>query len=425
MSEKTLKLLKLKAQNVMALEAFEVEFTPEGDVTIFSGRNDIGKSTALNSIAMALGGKKLCPDEPLRHGQESGYVEVELGEFHPDGPLSELKIKRVFGKGEKLVVTDAEGVRSASPQAILDKLVRGIGFDPRAFVGETPKRQAEILKELAGLDFTALDDKRDDLYQSRHKAGILLKQAEGELEGIDVDPEAPDALVDISKLQEEIERAQELERMHGNDTHNLARATSCAREAEESIKDLEEQLETTRHLLSGHLENIAVLQKDIDAYVAPGTEEMKTALRNAGAINEAVRDKQKAQKIAERIDELKGEQASFTSDIERIDEEKRMAVASADLPVDGLEFDEDGVRWNGTLLSQIAFSESLRISTAIGLALKPALPIVLIDQGSELDDEHLKMVARLAHEKGAQVVMTQVGASDAIEVHFVSGDDGD
>ena len=158
-----MKLLKLKLQNIMAIEAFEVKFTKEGAVAIIEGKNDIGKSTALNALAMALGGKRLCPEEPLRYGQETGYVEVDLGEFYPEGPLAELHVKRVFGKGEKLVVTDAKGFKSKSPQAILDKLYTGLSFDPLAFANMPSKEQAETLKRLAGIDFTEADSELEKL----------------------------------------------------------------------------------------------------------------------------------------------------------------------------------------------------------------------------------------------------------------------
>jgi len=150
--------------------------------------------------------------------------------------------------------------------------------------------------------------------------------------------------------------------------------------------------------------------------------EISGQIANVSAINASVRQKQKGREMQAELSAATTIYESLSLKIEEIDRKKRQLVAEAKLPVDGLTFDETGVRYNGTLMSQLAFSESLRISTAIGLAMKPELPIVLIDQGSELDDEHLQMIANMAAKAGAQVIATRVGPSEKVEVHFVSGE---
>jgi len=94
---------------------------------------------------MALGGRQQIPAEPIRRGADHAEVVVDLGE---------IIVRRTFtaSGGGQLVVSNREGARFQSPQSMLDALVGRLSFDPLAFAREKPARQAEILRELVGLD---------------------------------------------------------------------------------------------------------------------------------------------------------------------------------------------------------------------------------------------------------------------------------
>lgn len=55
-------ILKLEASNILRLSA--VTITPQGNAIVIGGENAQGKSSVLNSIAMALAGEKFT--KPLR-----------------------------------------------------------------------------------------------------------------------------------------------------------------------------------------------------------------------------------------------------------------------------------------------------------------------------------------------------------------------
>ena len=74
-----MKIVRLEAENVKRLVA--VEIAPDGSLVVIGGKNGAGKSSTLDSIAMALGGKDLVPEKPLRDGAEKGHVEVDLGDL--------------------------------------------------------------------------------------------------------------------------------------------------------------------------------------------------------------------------------------------------------------------------------------------------------------------------------------------------------
>lgn len=141
-----MKVLRLQIENVKKLKV--VEITPDGNVVHIVGQNEQGKSTAIESIWMALGGAKHLPSEPIRQGEATASIRVELGENEPA-----LIVTRKFTKdGSYLKVTNAAGAVIKSPQTMLDKLLGALSFNPFAFATSTPKQQVETLLAVVNLN---------------------------------------------------------------------------------------------------------------------------------------------------------------------------------------------------------------------------------------------------------------------------------
>ena len=140
----TMKIVSLETENVKRLKAVRIE--PDGTMVVIGGRNAQGKSSVLDSIEMALGGKESAPREPIRRGEKSARVVLQL-----DGEYG-LKIVRKFTeKGSTLSIETADGMKPKSPQGLLDQLCNRIAFDPLQFVRQKPADQAATLRKLVGL----------------------------------------------------------------------------------------------------------------------------------------------------------------------------------------------------------------------------------------------------------------------------------
>lgn len=62
------KLISLEAENFKRLKAVRIE--PNGNgITVISGNNANGKSSVLDAIQAAIGGKRATPEKPIRDGQ--------------------------------------------------------------------------------------------------------------------------------------------------------------------------------------------------------------------------------------------------------------------------------------------------------------------------------------------------------------------
>ncbi len=71
-----MKILKLSSENVLRLSA--VEITPEGNLVVIGGKNAAGKTSVLDSIVLAMGGRIAKHSKPLKDGAKKGKIVCEL-----------------------------------------------------------------------------------------------------------------------------------------------------------------------------------------------------------------------------------------------------------------------------------------------------------------------------------------------------------
>ena len=77
-----MKIIELRAENVKKLTVVQVH--PDGSLVVISGKNGAGKTSLIDSISMALGGKDLVCAKPLRKGAKRGQTRVTIGEKEPE-----------------------------------------------------------------------------------------------------------------------------------------------------------------------------------------------------------------------------------------------------------------------------------------------------------------------------------------------------
>ena len=82
----------------------------------------------------------------------------------------------------------------------LEDCLGKLGFDPESFLRMDPKKQAEVLRELVGLDFSALDAERAKIYENRTLLAREGKSLRGQLDGCKKHDDAPAEEVSITEL---------------------------------------------------------------------------------------------------------------------------------------------------------------------------------------------------------------------------------
>jgi hypothetical protein len=123
--------------------------------------------------------------------------------------------------------------------------------------------------------------------------------------------------------------------------------------------------------------------------------------------------------------EAETEAAELEADIAAVDAAKAEALRQARFPVPGLAFTADGgVTLNDLPLEQASSAEQLRVSLAMGIALNPRLKVLLIRDGSLLDETSMRLIAEMAEQAGAQVwieIVSTGGVGIVIEDGQVAG----
>ena len=441
-----MKIVRLTAENIKCLSAIMIEPDPDESTVIVGGLNGAGKSTALDCIEYALGGTRGIPAVPIRTGETRGRAVLDLD---AEGDFPAMHIERRFSvKGGSELVVTADGKRLSSPQAILDSLEGRVGFDPLAFTRASPAEQRRILQGLVGLDFTETDKRRVAVFDRRTIENRAVKELKGYLAGMKVFDDAPAEETSASALIEEIrkvdavnaenkEQRQKLSVLSSSVAIQANRNAELLHECKEEDSSQEDIIADCEHRLTAAKKELTELRSDHKQRIAEAEERLveitldSERQRNVVAIltdqptdalqeqltkceetNRQVRANASAKEVTAKLSEKIKAADVLTGQLERIDEEKQAAMESAEWPVDGLGFSDDGVTLNSLPFDQASQAEQIDVSVAMGFAENPTLRVMLIRDASLLDDASLARITKLSAEKDGQVWLERVGEGD-------------
>ena len=416
------KIVELRAENIKRLSA--VHITPDGSTVVIGGMNAQGKSSVLDSIVYALGGSKYIPSKPLRKGQDQGKIEIDLGELivtrtflrRPDGSIkTELEVK------------SKDGYEAPTPQTILNDMCGKMAFDPLAFSRLDPKKQADQLKELVGLDFSQLDAEYKSTFDKRTEVNREGKNLKARFDSMPHFDDAPAEEISVQQLMQELKRRQTLERDNSQKRAELRQAEtqievlqSDCQEIENEIARLQEKLAQKQAQIRAAVIAREPLAAAVQALTDPDIDEVQQKIESAESINRKVRGNAARQALAGELDSFRTKSQMLTDRLKAIEAEKANAMKAAKFPVEGLGFDADGVTFNGLPFEQASSAEQLDVAVAMGFAQHPELRIALIRDGSLLDHTMLARVAKVAEQFDGQVWIERV--SEGAECSVIISD---
>jgi hypothetical protein len=420
-----MRIIQLTTENVKRLSA--VTITPEGSVVVIGGQNGQGKTSVLDSIAMALGGAAVGCAKPLREGATKGRTVLDLGD---------LVVTRTYTPaGGSLTVASKDGAKYASPQAVLDKLVGRLTFDPLDFTRMKPKEQAEALRKLVGIDLAALEAKRKAVYEERAAHNREADSLAARIDGTPPFPDAPEEEVSVAALSAELTRIQaangeiEGERVvvraeEGRVRGLLAEAEAAGREVERLrrlVQDAEVAHERRTRTYEAEKSRLDARKSQLSQRAPEPTQHLVEQIAAADMTNQKVRRNQYVRAMQEDLANVRAAAERCRQAICAVDEEKESLLRAAKFPVEGLSFDEAGVTFKGIPFSQASAAEQLRVSVAMGFAMNPKLKVTLIRDGSLLDERSMAMIAAMAEAAGAQVWVERVGTGKEVSVVIEDG----
>lgn len=405
-------IISLTVENIKKIKA--VTIRPHGGFVEITGRNGQGKSTVLDAIWWALKGKDNIQAAPIRNGEKSGKITLELQDY---------LVERTFRRNElgddyttKITVTTKDKARMSSPQAVLDGFTGMLGFDPLAFMRQTPKEQYDTLRGLCRLevDVEELDRQYKELFAQRTEINRDVKVCQARLSNMQIPDNAPTERVDVAVLVDKVNEinaansaVQQKQRMRqtlladnvrrGDETARLkARLAEIERETEQANG----QIKAITEYLQGH--------KIQDASVY--SEKIKQAEQINSIID--LRDNRALEEKALRTSQKTAD--DLTAQMQGLQERKRAAIESAKLPVTGLEFGEGELLLNGVPLAQLSAAEQLKLSMDIAMAENPKLRVILLKDASLLDAQSMDYIRRRAEAEGYQIWAERVASDGAV-----------
>lgn len=445
-----MKIVRLSAENIKKLRA--VEITPSGEVVTIAGRNGQGKTSIMDSIWWALAGTANVQSQPIRKGADKAHIKLDLGR---------IVVERHFtAKGSTLTVENAEGARYSSPQALLDKIIGELSFDPLSFARMDPKHQVAELKRVAKVDID-LDQlaglNRGD-YERRTEINRDAKAKRAQANGVVVPPKPDSDAIDESKLVDALEEAgrtnadiQARRQSRDSAVERRDRILADSKKAGERAAkmrvdaraDYDAAIKRADEALRKAQKDADAIDSDAKTGVAEAERIEKTladapplpeaidvtALRQkidaARATNKAIEEHAQAQAkrdtYAAAAHDLEMRSLALTEQIDAREKAAKDAIAAAQMPVPGLGFGDGVVTFNGLPFDQCSSAEQLRVSMGIAMAANPKLRVIRITDGSLLDDDSMAAIAAMAKDGDFQVWVEKVDGSGRVGIVIEDG----
>lgn len=394
-----MRIISLEAENLKRLKAIEIR--PSGALVQITGKNASGKTSTLDAIWYALGGTRNLPTQPIRRGEESARIRVDLGE---------LVVTRTFrakdegGFTTSLKVEAADGSSFKSPQAVLDSLVGEFSFDPLEFTRKDAKAQVAALRAFVpDVDFDKIERENATDYEARREVNRRASDLRARSEAIRLPGGAIPKVVDLVGLEDELERAGQHNAVSERDQSERRSAADRLVQVRNEI----ERLENEAKLIIAKLE-VPAAPDPID------TAAVRERIAAARAGNETARQAQQRAELAQQAKKAEDESEALTKAMKARTDAAAKAVAKAKMPVAGLGFGEGHVTLNGVPFDQGSDAEQLRAAIAIAAALQPKLKVIRVRDGSLIDDDGMLALAKYAEENDCQIWCERVDSSGAV-----------
>ncbi len=413
-----LKIIELRGENFKKIKTIVIR--PDDNLVLLTGKNAMGKSSAIDLIiAMLCKDRKWIP-QPIRKGQTHADGRLDLGEFIVTCKWTE--------KGKYLKVTNVEGAAYPSPQAMLDDFVGKLGFDIGKFFNMEEKEQTEVLMDLAKLDFTEVDRKIERLVEERRVQGQKVKLLNGQRQVINPE-KVPKEYISTSKLNEELEKGLKQNQNRELTERAILSAKTIMKGCKENISEILEQIENRKNEIESIKKEIGRHQEKIrlekiflmDNDPVP-IEPIREKLSGAEEANEIFRANER-NKIADQ--KFKYELSAYEKQTAKINElrmSKNADLRNAKFPLPGLKVTTTGTFYNNIPIKQLSSSENMKVAMSIAMALNEKFKVILVKEASLLDKENLKIIREMAKDGGYQVWLEMVSDTGEMGFYFVEGE---
>jgi len=270
--------------------------------------------------------------------------------------------------------------------------------------------------ELIGIDVDKLDQEEKSIYDERTIKGRELKAAQVKFESLkrypDVEGGEELKIGELSKkLQEAMQFNQSLSRR--KEANDMLRQQGANLKA--NIADMEQQLVELKKKLADMKERHSTEREALLVLEPIDVGEINESISTIESINIKIRENNTYAVEKSNLQTIKEAYDTIDYNLECVRQNRLNLIQSANIPVPGLTFDEDGLLYHDIPLSQCSDGEKLMVSMGISMALNPTMRVVRIKDGSLLGKRNMAILETMCKDKDFQLWIERVSDRDSYE----------
>ena len=384
---------------------------PTGNVIMLCGKNANGKTSVLDAIQVGWGGHNGREiKRPIKDGHGKATIDITM----TDGTVL---TRRYTPSGTTLTAKGPDGAKLG--QKDLDRMISSLGVDASAFARAGEKDQLKTLLSVVELPFVPaeLDAERAEVFTRRRDTNRDVAQLEAQHKAfLPLPADIPEEEVSVTELLAEYRAAQDLERAQADDHQEWSRANAEIDRINAEISRLTGLRAGAEHDLANATARIA------DHAALPDVDDIQLSIDNAEVINSQVRVAKEKRAVASRLAAATRAAEALTAKLAEIDQRKAEGLAAAEMPVDGLSFDEEGVLYQGVPFSRASGAEQIIVSAAMIIATDPEVRVMVIRNGNVMDEDSLQVLQEMCEDNDFQAFVEFVSDGTDHEFRLVDGE---
>ena len=424
--EQTYRIANLQIENIKKIKVIDI--TPKNDLVIIEGENKAGKTSIMDSISYLLGGKMLIPEQPIRQGEKEGMAKAMIGDFEvirkwSNPYTSTLKIKT------------ADGSSPSSPQKWLDEKIGSFALEVAELMNMKKDDRITVFKRITGLKLDDLKVKYERVQDDKRLEARRLEGLKKELSTLDDLPEKAET-ENFDALQEERKKKDK----ENDEYYTKMKDEEIKSESLQRYEDELLQINNRINELKLTLEGAEKDKKNVELFIGESEkviiqikeEKEKMPTWDLSEIDERMKKSNDAielqykykrkDTLATDVLVLGKEIEGYVVEMDKIKKEKSDRIKNTKLPIEGLEFDGDVIRYNNIEFEECSTAERIEIALAVAVEENPNIRVLLIREGSSLDESAVKRVKKLAKEHNFQIWIETVHSSDSSAIHIEEGE---
>lgn len=450
---------KLELLNFQVIEKFEAEFN--GNVYFVTGDNELGKSTLLKAIGALLTGER---DDVLRNGASKGFAKMVVGDDGEEFDVS-LSFTENNPRGTLTIKQKSTGMASNNV-SMLQRIFGYQDFDAVEFsrwseTADGRRKQIAVVKSLLApavrkrieaidVEVSGLKTERTGVNRDVKTFDTLVTQIASRMEPGDIEKYATP--MDITGLMEQQEtnakliekaktvraalaqRTEQLAAIPGRIEAEKAKAAETAKVYADKVaaakaayeQALADQKDAAAKIDSVLKENIAAIEAekaDLETRKAnaeqwlakyeqnnPEKTNVPELLAKAEAHNKKYSLVEQYKEKKQQFDSVKAKAEQMDARIDALAKERAELIASAELPIEGLTFTDDGLELKGVpfIPGKVSDSQIMEIAVKLVIASNPTVKVFRIARGESLGAKRLETIIDIAKRNGFQGFIEQV-----------------